>query len=121
MKHNTLFDAESGIEVPQDQGGIRTIDSNYVYSLDLNSIGNVVQRLVSWRYGADASMDYNTYINHYNTTNTFRDESNYYNFTGWKSATSQDANSIIDNSAFTTEQEVLLYNNTKAAVSRCAL
>ena len=116
VKHNTLMDGLDGFFVDDDEGGTRTIDSNIVYAFDENYLENRIERITSWKNGGDASMDYNTYVNHYNSADIFRIGVSEYTFATWKTASSQDANSTIDVSAFTTEEEVLLYNNTKASI-----
>ena len=116
VKHNTLMDALDGFFVDNDEGGTRTLDSNIVYAFDQNYIENRIERITSWKNGGDASMDYNTYVNHYNSADIFRVGASEYTFATWKTASSQDANSTIDVTAFTTEEEVLLYNNTKSSI-----
>ena len=111
VKNNTVLDSRYSILLNLDHGN-NSVHNNIFYALDEDDYEP--NQLMVKRNSANTALNYNTYINHYNSSGIFKNESNYYDYNGWKSATGNDANSTIDISPLNTgETEKLFYNDTK--------
>jgi parallel beta-helix repeat protein len=113
VRYNTSYNNGRQYHISTDLGG-SNFNNNILYAKARNMENYAIQFLGSQLNGKVAFTE-NTYINHYNKSNFFKfNESKYYDFVGWKTATGQDANSTIDIAALATgETEELFYNDTK--------
>jgi|GEM_PF-1600425 len=113
VKNNTVMDGRYGILINLDHGS-NTVHNNIFYALYEDDYEP--NQLLVKRNSENTSLNYNTYINHYASSKIFKDDGSYYDFSGWKSATGNDANSTIDLSPLETgETEELFYNDTKTS------
>ena len=112
VKNNTILDARYGIRLQREHGS-NSVHSNTVYAL--NEDDYLSNQILAIRTSASSSrFNSNKYINHYNSSEIFRNESVSYNFADWKSSSGQDANSTIDLTPLQSgEKEELFYNDTK--------
>lgn len=124
VTYNTFMDQALGIEINPPNSGGTTISNNTIYATDsLRSYvwwTNNNQRLVR-RYTATPTMDYNTYVAHYNSTTLFDSNADGYfeTFANWKSVTGQDSHSTCDVSGLSGGQiGVLFYNATNSSVAQ---
>ena len=114
VNDNTLFDGRYGIIINDEHSTVSDIHNNIIYAFDEDDYE--VNQLIISKSGASTTFDYNSYYNHYNSSQIFKIGS-YYDFAGWKTATGQDGNSTLDISALIGgDYEKLLYNNTKSSI-----
>lgn len=116
VRYNTLYNAKALFNINTDLGGSQFYN-NILYALNKSADNDDIQILIGKLKGS-VTINNNTYINHYNSGNIFRSETNNrLNFLNWKILTNQDANSTIDVSKLAVgEKEALFYNETKQTI-----
>lgn len=116
ITNNTLFRNKIGIFTKYQGDGIE-INNNTIYGFSRDLNDNQSEQMI-WSFGTTTAptIDTNIYINHYKSADIFMLEAATYNFAGWKTASSQDAQSTADTVALTAGySERILYNNGKTA------
>lgn len=118
LRDNISYRARYGIML-KHRGDNTQVRKNKIYGFS-RDFNNKQSEQMIWKYGTTSrpTIDSNTYVQHYKSTDIFMDSLTTYTFANWKTATGKDAASTVDNTALPTNHgERWVYNNSKVAVT----